>query len=307
MNCSKCLQKAVFSSPALCKNHFLAYFESKVKETIQKYKLLPNKKIKLVVACSGGKDSTVALYLLNKWGYKPTALAIDEGIKGYRPHTLLDLQKFCRENKIPLQIYSFQKEFGASLDKILKKLGGHPFYACGILRRYLLNQKSRSFDVIATGHNLDDESQSILMNLCNGNLALSANLGPKTGAFSHKKFTERIKPLYFCSEKEVMAYSLLKEFEVSYHECPYAYLSFRGKVRDGLNELELSEKNVNERLVKNFIGLLPAIRKKYSSAKEPQACRICGEAGRQEICRACQIVEQLVGNKTTVLKQQTSC
>lgn len=293
MHCSRCSQKAVFSSPVLCKAHFLAYFENKAKETIKKYKLLLNKKNKVVVACSGGKDSTVALYLLNKWGYKPTALAIDEGIKGYRPHTLKDLEKFCRKNKIPLKIYSFQKEFGASLDKILRKLGGHPCYACGILRRYLLNQKSRSFEVIATGHNLDDESQSILMNLCNGNLALSANFGPKTGAFSHKKFTERIKPLYFCSEKEVMAYSLLKEFEVSYHECPYAYVSFRGKVRDELNELELQEKDVKETLVRNFLSCLPAIRKKYSSAKEPRACRSCGEAGRQEICRACQIIGQL--------------
>lgn len=293
MRCSKCLQKAVFSSPALCKEHFLAYFEENVKRTVRDYKLLPNKKIKLVAACSGGKDSTAALYLLNKWGYKPTALAIDEGIKGYRPHTLRDLEKFCRKNKIPLKIYSFQKEFGTSLDKILRKLGGHPCYACGVLRRYLLNQKSRSFDVIATGHNLDDESQSILMNLCNGNLALSANLGPKTGAFSHKKFTERIKPLYFCSEKEVMAYSLLKEFEVSYHECPYTYLSFRGKIRDALNELEGGCPGIKERIAGNFLHLLPAIRRKYSSAKEPQACQLCGEAGRQKICRACQIVKQL--------------
>lgn len=293
MKCVKCFQKAVFSSPALCKAHFLAYFEHKVKVTIQRYRLLPTKKIKSMVACSGGKDSTVVLYLLNKWGYKPTALAIDEGIQGYRPHTLRNLEKFCRKNEIPLKIYSFQKEFGASLDKIIKKLGGHPCYACGILRRYLLNQKSRSFEVIATGHNLDDESQSILMNLCNGNLALSANLGPKTGAFSHKKFTERIKPLYFCSEKEVMAYSLLKEFEVSYHECPYAYLSFRGKTRDALNELEAECPETKKNIVKNFLGLLPAVRKKYSSAKEPQTCQLCGEAGRQEICRACQIIGQL--------------
>ncbi len=293
MKCLKCSQKAAFSSPALCRNHFLTYFEERVKQTIKGYRLLPNKKVKLVVACSGGKDSTAALYLLNKWGYKPTALAIDEGIKGYRPHTLKDLEKFCRKNKIPLRVYSFQKEFGASLDKIIKKLGGHPCYACGILRRYLLNQKSRSFEVIATGHNLDDESQSILMNLCNGNLALSANLGPKTGAFSHKKFTARIKPLYFCSEKEVMAYSLLKEFEVSYHECPYAYLSFRSRVRDALNELDIDYPGTKERIARNFLHLLPAIRKKYSSAKEPQACQLCGEAGRQEICRACQIIRQL--------------
>ncbi len=293
MKCSQCSQKAVFSSPAFCKEHFLFYFEKKVNETIKKYKLLLNKKIKLAVACSGGKDSTVVLYLLKKFGYRPTALAIDEGIEDYRPHTLKDLQKFCRKNKIPLRIYSFQKEFGVSLDKILKKLGGHPCYACGVLRRYLLNQKSRRFDVIATGHNLDDECQSILMNLCNGNLALSANLGPKTGAFSHKRFTERIKPLYFCSEKEVMAYSLLKEFEVSYHECPYAYLSFRGKIRDALNELDEECPETKENIVRNFLGCLPAIRKKYSSAKEPRACRSCGEAGRQEICRACQIVEQL--------------
>ena len=41
--------------------------EKQVRETIEKYKLL-DKKDKIAVALSGGKDSTTVLYILHKLG-----------------------------------------------------------------------------------------------------------------------------------------------------------------------------------------------------------------------------------------------
>ena len=50
--------------------------EKKVAETIRKYGLL-RKSDKVIVALSGGKDSTSVLYILKKFGYDVHGLMID--------------------------------------------------------------------------------------------------------------------------------------------------------------------------------------------------------------------------------------
>ena len=68
MNCNKCQEKAIFKNPELCKEHFIEYFEDKVKQTIDKFELAKKEK-NIAVAVSGGKDSLTVLYLLKKFGF----------------------------------------------------------------------------------------------------------------------------------------------------------------------------------------------------------------------------------------------
>src|SRR3989338_6510269 len=120
MNCLHCGKSAVIQLQhgALCKNHFMDYFEEKVISTINKYRLI-ERNDKICVATSGGKDSLTVLYLTKKYCEQyniPTnnifALAIDEGIADYREHTLVDLQRFCKEQDVPLKIARFEEELG---------------------------------------------------------------------------------------------------------------------------------------------------------------------------------------------------
>jgi uncharacterized protein (TIGR00269 family) len=188
MSC--CNQKPVIileGSEKLCKFHFTQYFENKVLKTIRKFNLI-DKEEKLGVAVSGGKDSLTLLSILKKISFQNpkielTAIAIDEGIEGYRDKALITARKFCNENEIGLNVYSYKDEFGMSLDKILKFLNVKPCSICGTFRRYLLNKKSRELSLtkLATGHNLDDECQSILMNQFKNNIQATARLGPKVG------------------------------------------------------------------------------------------------------------------------------
>ena len=100
MKCDKCKKTAVINTAKpLCSAHFFKYFESKVADTIKKHGLL-RKNEKIAVAASGGKDSTALMLFLKRLGYGFDAIAIDEGIEGYRAHTLADLKKFCKQNKI---------------------------------------------------------------------------------------------------------------------------------------------------------------------------------------------------------------
>ncbi|HAB51479.1 MAG TPA: tRNA lysidine(34) synthetase TilS, partial [Ignavibacteriales bacterium] len=74
------------------------------------------------------------------------------------------------------------------MDEMLKILKVKPCTICGIFRRYLLNKKSKELKLtkLATGHNLDDEAQSIMMNQMKNNMNASARLGPKTGISNDK-------------------------------------------------------------------------------------------------------------------------
>jgi tRNA(Ile)-lysidine synthase TilS/MesJ len=249
MKCLKCSQKAVFNDPSYCKKHFIDYFEAKVKKIIKDYKLL-NKYDKVCVAASGGKDSTTVLYLLKKLGYNVEALAIDEGIKGYRDKTLEDLKKFCKKNKIKLRIYSFKQNYKKTLDQMLKK-ERYPCTICGTKRRILLNKYSKNYDVLATGHNADDEAQSILMNLLKAQTSLIPRLSPKSK--KQEGYTPRIKPLYFLTEKKIMAYTILKNLGVHFTQCPHRHDSFRLSVRDALNEYEEKNKGTKKAIIKNYL------------------------------------------------------
>jgi uncharacterized protein (TIGR00269 family) len=290
MRCSRCKSKAVSSSPALCKEHFIACFEKKVADTIRKYKLIP-KDNSVCVATSGGKDSTSVLYLIKKL-VKPKrllALAIDEGILGYRENTLRDLRKFCAHNGVELKVVSFKEEFGSTLDEMVasKKLKLKPCNICGTLRRYLLNKYSKGFDCVVTGHNLDDESQAIMMNLFRNQMDVLSRLGPASG-IPRKGFVQRVKPLYFCSEKESLLYSLLTGFEISFNECPYIVHSYRAVLRDMLNGYESRRKGTKLNIVRRFLSLLPELKKRFEHSS-PSSCKLCGEPSAGNICNACSL------------------
>ena len=297
--CKECNIKPVYktlNNKNLCKNCFIKYFEKKVLKTIRNYKLIEDKD-EIVVGLSGGKDSTTCAYILNKYlkkfGRQLRAIAINEGIVAYRPRTLDDAEKFCKENKIPLKIISLEKEFGKTLDNYYKKNKKRPCTPCGIFRRYLLNKYARELRAtkLATGHNLDDEAQSIFMNQIKGNMALSAKLGPITGVLVHKKFIRRIKPLYFMTEKEVTIYSFLRGFPIKYIECPYFDNTFREQVGKMLNDLEAKYPGTKQSIVNSFIEIMPKLRELYQK-EEIGTCKICKEPAARDICKCCEILER---------------
>ncbi|NOZ80872.1 MAG: TIGR00269 family protein [DPANN group archaeon] len=295
MRCRKCGERTVFSSPALCKDHFISAFEKKVYDTIDRYKLISRGQ-RIAVACSGGKDSTVLLHLLQKRGYDVTAMAIDEGIAGYRDKTLAFLRRFCFERGIPLQVHRYQDAFGASLDHMMQRSPRKPCTVCGVFRRYLLNRHARDFDLLALGHNLDDEAQSILMNLLLNNRAVLSRLGPKAGIVEAEGFTPRIKPLYLCREKEVMAYSFIQNLLTDFTECPNIVDSFRAEVRDFLNDHEASHPGFKELLVHEYLSSLPRLQRqaKDSGDLEPVgSCSLCREPSAAAVCRACSLKKEI--------------
>jgi uncharacterized protein (TIGR00269 family) len=301
MVCKKCDTEPVYlltSGVRLCRSCFIKYFEKKVRKTIRINNLI-EKGDKICVAISGGKDSLTVLNILNtltkKKNFELFALLIDEGIKNYRDFTIKDAEKFCNENKIKLHIVSFKDELGYTLDEMIKILGMKPCTVCGVFRRYLLNKKARELKAnkLATGHNMDDEAQTVIMNQFKKNIDVSARLGPMTGVKDDKRFIRRIKPLYLMSEKEVGTYAFLKQLMGKFTECTYENDSFRGDVRDMLNDFEMKHHGVKNNIITSFLEILPMLKNKYKNKSTINACISCKEPTSSDQCKACELKDKL--------------
>ena len=288
MKCSKCSESSVSDNPALCKEHFISDFESRVKKTINEYNLL-SKKDKVCVAVSGGKDSMSLLHILKKKGYNVEALALDEGIKEYRDATLSFLKDFCSQKNIPLNVYSYKKEVGKTVDELSKKYSP-ACTVCGTFRRHLLNKYAERYDKIATGHNLDDEAQAIMMNILNAQTKLFSRQGPKTSIA--QGFVQKVKPFYHMKEKEIMIYSLLNGLNTSFKECPYAHNSFRFFVRSELNKLEAKNPGTKENIINKYLSL----RNAPERIEGINICEVCMSPCSGKVCKACRLQKEMAQN-----------
>ncbi len=307
MNCGNCGDKAVIvlQHGALCKKHFLTYFEEKVFKTISRWRLIDRSDV-LCIATSGGKDSLTVLYLTQKYIKKNnlnvplTALAVDEGIPGYREKTLKDLEKFCGEQKVELNVVSFEKEFGKTLTKAYPIINEDekkkPCNICGVWRRYMLNKYAKKIGAtkVVTGHNLDDEAQAVVMNVFKANLKLAPRLGPISGLEESSLFAQRVKPLYFCLEKEVRLYTILKGWSIEFAECPHSQSGYRHHIQEMLNDFEEKYKGTKQAIINSYLAILPMLQESGKKTKgEIKKCVLCSEAANQEVCNACKMKEVL--------------
>lgn len=320
--CDKCKQKSViklsYGPHNFCKNHFNKFFENRFKKTIRKYKLIKSKE-KILIALSGGKDSVVLLHLLNKFYKKSNllqALIIDEGVKGYRDKSVKVAEQNCKKLGIEYKIVSFQKEFSVTNDEIMplilknNKLGGTCAF-CGTMRRNLMNRyaKKLQMDKLATGHNLDDEVQSFVMNVFNNDFTRLKRTGAKAGVIEHDGFVKRIKPLYQTPEKEIIAYCAFNNINHYSQECcPYSWTAKRNEFREMLNTFEnrfpgtqFSILNFNEQLKEN---VLPTKKEKKILSSKIKCCEECGEPTDKKICKTCEMIEILKNEKDNKNKKE---
>lgn len=297
LQCSKCKRDAIifqkYSGMHLCQKHFIADVERKIKLTIRKHFNIQKNDV-VAIALSGGKDSAVLLYMLHKiFGPRPdvelVAITIDEGIKGYREHTLESAKELTARVGVRHIIRSFKDEFDITLDEIISKERekGACSY-CGVLRKTLLNKTAIEVGAtkLATGHNLDDEAQTILLNHLRGDVARMVKLSQPHAL---EGLVLRAKPLRFVPEKEVALYALVNDLPVDFSECPYAHEAIRGEVRDMLNNFEVAHPGTKYSLLKGFDTMAPMMSKEYTDI-ELAKCRICGQACSLEICQACKLL-----------------
>jgi len=299
MRCSKCRRPAVlfqrYSGLHLCRDHFIANFEAKAKRTIRENRWIsPGDKI--AVAFSGGKDSGALLLFLHsllsrRRDVSLVAITVDEGIYGYRNTAVARAR--AAELDIPHETVSFREAYGTTVDEIVERKGdAHSCSYCGVLRRHLLNAVARDEGAtrLALGFNLDDEAQTVLMNVLRGDTArLLRGANPVPG------MVPRIKPFSTIPEREVALYTYLYTGTVETGRCPYSHNAMRAEVRQMLNTYAWNHPSARFALV-NLGRELSSLGTGMDTGGILKTCPRCGEPCK-ETCRSCEILSEVLDGR----------
>jgi uncharacterized protein (TIGR00269 family) len=298
MRCSFCGSPAFYlrrhEGVSLCRRCFRRSIEGKVRATISRYRMF-RPRDHIAVAVSGGKDSLTLLSILSKLksrfpNSKITAVTVDEGIKDYREEAVSLAKDLARSLQVEHKVFSFKDLFDASLDEIVKREGRlTPCSYCGVLRRRALEKAARILgaDRIATGHNLDDEVQTALLNILHGGVERLMRSSPVL-VDQDRRFTPRVKPLCEVYESEVALYAYVTGLEFQQTPCPYRSRALRGEIRDILNVLEQKHPGLKYTAYSSK-ARLSSLLSSRSVALHP--CRVCGELTGNDLCEVCRILK----------------
>ncbi|MFW6003503.1 MAG: tRNA 2-thiolation protein NcsA [Halanaeroarchaeum sp.] len=316
MECSKCDQVAVmhaaYSGAHLCETHFRESVERRIRKRVREDDLLPSSAtpadpVTWVIGLSGGKDSTVLTRVLAEtFADDPrvelVALSIHEGIEGYRDESLEAARELVADLDVEHVTVEYEAEYGVRMDDVAAEdpLGMAPCAYCGVFRRDVLSTYADDLDadILLTGHNLDDEAETALMNFLEGDVSqmakhFDASLGPFPERHEESAFVPRAKPLRDVPEKEVALYAHL--FDVPSHiaECPHAERSFRGEIQDLVVRLEENHPGTRHSILAGYEDLAKMAAERYRGEETPElvACSTCGAPTTGERCRKCQLLD----------------
>jgi uncharacterized protein (TIGR00269 family) len=253
----------------------------------------------IAVAVSGGKDSLTLLNLLVKLEERfprsrLTAVSVDEGIDGYRDEALGMAAEVCAKLAVKHLVVSYRELFGTTTDEIARlKLNQTPCAYCGVFRRKAINKAAVMVGAtkIATAHNLDDEVQTILLNMLHGDPLRILRSGPVLKD-PRGRFLPRIKPLCDIPEKEIVLYAYLTGIEFQSVTCPHGHEALRNDIRTFLNQMEIKHPGSKFTLLRSAERLRTLMGRDVPLS-ELHECVKCGDPTPHELCEACIMLDAI--------------
>ncbi len=282
MRCKKCGKKAVAHlrayGIALCETCYPSFYLRLVSRSIRRYRIL-KKDERILAAVSGGKDSVAMISALTELGYKADVLYIDLGIGTYSEESERSVFNLAKQLGVDIHIVRL-RDYGFTIDDVSRRSIRKTCSACGVSKRYIMNRFAREnrYDVIATGHTVEDVASFYLKNVAGGSKLWVEKLAPRNEPFD-AKIVARAKPLFEMSEKENLIYVLLRQLPFTALECPH---SPSPDWKEIVYEIERRKPG----FTKNFVRGLISPREEFGEIKY---CCICGEVTNAEICSFCRI------------------
>ena len=305
MKCRKCGGKASINMCqhrlALCKEHYLEWVPQQTERFIKKYQMFTRDE-KILVAVSGGKDSLSLWDILVRAGYQADGLYLGLGIDGgigYSTESQRLTEKFANDNNLKLHVLDIETVYGQPipvLSEISHRGHGKPCAVCGLAKRHEMNRIARDYgyDVLATGHNLDDEAAVLFGNTLSWSGDYLLRQGPVLP--ESDGLARKVKPLCRFYEREMAAYALMRGIEYIYDECPYAEGSQSIFYKETLNQLETARPGAK---LTFYLKFLEAKRSgelfldKNVQGTLLHACPSCGQpTSTPDLCSFCRMMEK---------------
>lgn len=296
--CSKCQNKhsvyfRQYSGEYLCRSCFIFSIEEKTYRTISKFSMV-NYGDKIAVGVSGGKDSLSLLLVLKHLIERKkindiVAITIDEGIAGYRDESLKIVKEFCSRLNIKNEIFSYKELFGMDMDESISIRPSEKMTSCsicGTFRRRAIDIATEyvGANVIATGHNLDDQLQSFMINIISGDINRIGWIYPEPIYYGTKKI-KKIKPFIEIYEREIVFYALQQNIPFQSEQCPYQDESVRSEIREFFNSLEENRSGVKYNTYNSILKISKILKNMDNSLKNK--CNICGHESTRPVCSVC--------------------
>ncbi|MEZ5207376.1 MAG: hypothetical protein R2690_10470 [Acidimicrobiales bacterium] len=166
-----------------------------------------------------------------------------------------------------------------------------PCSACGLAKRHVFDEAARlgGYDVVVTGHNLDDEAAVLFGNVLRWQTEYLGRQQPVLPA--RDGFPKKAKPLIRLGEREMAAYCVVRGIDYIVEECPMAAGNRHLGYKEALNQLEATSPGTKfafyheflDKAAERFVG-------EADDAREALvACDSCGAPTPSGTCAFCRL------------------
>lgn len=291
MKCKRCRAKAEIKlrqhNAAFCRPCFVHFVRRQVQRTIDQDHMF-GRDDRVLVAVSGGKDSLALWEILVELGYRTAGVHLALGIGDYSAESTRKTQAFAAARDLELIVVDLAEE--AEPVPTLARFTNRPACAaCGLAKRHYMDRVAdeRGFNVLATGHNLDDEAARLMGNVMHWQMEYLARQTPVLEA-NHERFARKVRPLYRLSEYEMAAYAFFRGIDYILEECPNSVGATQLLYKEALNRIEAGMPGAKMSFVREFLrNAQPQLTAR--EARPETSCERCGMPSFAAVCAFCNL------------------
>ena len=147
-----------------------------------------------------------------------------------------------------------------------------------------------AYDVVATGHNLDDEAAVLFGNTLHWQTDYLGRQMPVLPA--RNGFPKKVKPLVRLTERETAAWCIVRGIDYLVDECPMAAGNRHLGYKDTLNAMEAQSPGSKAAFYLNFIERMAPLLADHATVEREAVhpCSECGAPTSGDVCAFCRLV-----------------